>query len=179
MGKIFPLILGLVGLGAGIGAGYMLKPDAAPAEPAAEYGAEKGAEPAAGPKGGKDSAPTKDGYGAAGEGKGKGEFAYLQLDQQFIVPLVQGGKVRSLVLIKLSLEVASGRDEEVFARQPRLEDAILTVLFDHANAGGFDGAFTASGNMAALRGGLREVARKTVGEVVNDVLITGIVRQDV
>lgn len=175
MGKLLPLLLGLVGLGIGLGAGYALKPAAAPADPAAAHGPDTSSDVP-----GQEAGPAA--YAAVADGAhpeaGAG-FSYLALENQFIVPLVAGGKVRSLVLVSLSLEIAPGGDENVYARQPRLEDATLTVLFDHANAGGFDGAFTSSGTMAALRGGLREVAQKTVGPAVNDVLITGIVRQDV
>jgi hypothetical protein len=68
----------------------------------------------------------------------------------------------------------------VYRVEPKIRDAFLTVLFDHANSGGFDGAFTSSGSMEILRRALREAGQKAVGEaVVSDVLITGIVRQDV
>mgnify|MGYP000498233799 CR=1 FL=1 len=52
------------------------------------------------------------------------------------------------------------------------------VLFDHANIGGFKGAFTDANTMAILRRALLETARKTLGNDVSDVLITEIARQD-
>ncbi len=60
-----------------------------------------------------------------------------------------------------------------------MRDSFLQVLFDHANAGGFDGAFTEAGAMDQLRGALREVAQRDLGEeLVKDVLILEIARQD-
>ena len=66
----------------------------------------------------------------------------------------------------------------VYEREPKLRDAFLRVMFDHANAGGFDGAFTNSNQMDVLRRALREVAQKTIGPTASDVLILDIVRQD-
>ena len=79
----------------------------------------------------------------------------------------------------MNLEVAVGGRELVYQREPKLRDAFLQVLFDHANAGGFDGVFTSGRNMALLRDALKETAQKTLGETLNDVLIVDFVRQDV
>ena len=56
---------------------------------------------------------------------------------------------------------------------------MLQVLCDHANIGGFDGAFTEAKMLNVLRSALREVAQRDLGsDVVNDVLILEIARQD-
>jgi hypothetical protein len=79
----------------------------------------------------------------------------------------------------LSLEAKTGAREAIYAREPKLRDAFLQVLFDHANTGGFKGAFTDSGTMNNLRNALTEIAQKTIGDEINDVLVIDIVRQDV
>jgi flagellar protein FliL len=177
MGKLIPLILGLVGLGAGVGAGVMLHPDAEaevvlinPCGETGEAAPDPHGKPQAGAHGSKSAEMAPE---------GEAPFNYVKLDNQFVVPLVRQAKVGAMVVVTLSLEVTPGHDEEILGRQPKLTDAFLSVLFDHANAGGFDGAFTSNTNMAALRGGLREAARKIAGARVNDVLITGVVRQEV
>ena len=106
------------------------------------------------------------------------ERAYARLNNQFVVPVVRDEKVQSLVVLSLSLEVAPGSEADVFAHEPKLRDLFLQVLFDHANTGGFDGAFTASTNMRVLRDALRRVAVEDVGLGIRDVLILDIVRQD-
>lgn len=172
LGKLIPVILGLVGIGAGVGAGIVLRPspEAAadvPCPCAAEVDVDGTAE-------GPDGAGTDD----APEGDETPTKDYVKLNNQFIVPVVADGRVSSLVVMSLSLEVAADSSEDVYAREPKLRDVFLRVMFDHANSGGFSGAFTQSGQMDVLRNALREVARKTMGPSVTDVLILDIVRQD-
>jgi flagellar protein FliL len=83
-----------------------------------------------------------------------------------------------MVILSLSLEVTTGSTEAIFQREPKLRDVFLQVLFDHANAGGFKGSFTDGSNMIVLRRALLETAKATMGDIVKDVLIVDIVRQD-
>ena len=145
--KLFPLILGLAGLGAGIGAGVFLRH--APQEHAETADAEPKVPP-----------------------------EYVKLNNQFVIPVVESGQVAALVVVSLSLEVTAGSTETVFAREPKLRDVFLQVLFDHANAGGFRGSFTDGSNLIVLRQVLKEVAMQVLGDMVGDVLIVDIARQD-
>ena len=158
MGKLIPIILALVGLGAGAGAGIFLRPAPEPAE----HGAEGEAPPAE----------------HAAEESPETLHDYVKLSNQFVVPVVEAGRVASLVILSVSLEVELGKTEEVYAKEPKIRDAFLQVLFDHANSGGFRGTFTDGSNMVLLRRALNETAQKAMGSVVTDVLITDIVRQD-
>ena len=103
---------------------------------------------------------------------------YVRLNNQFVVPVVRDAAVRSLVVMSLTVEVDAGQAEFVFSREPRLRDALLRAMFSHANAGGFDGAFTSPSALNPLRSSLRDAAYDVLGDVVNDVLIVDIVRQD-
>lgn len=168
MRKLLPVLLAAIGLLAGGGAGYFLRPAAEEAAP--------------NPCG---DVQTAEAEGEAahddGEAEGEGDAAlkeYVKLNNQFIVPVVKKGAVESLVILSVSLEVTTGASQEVYAVEPKLRDNFLQVLFDHANAGGFDGAFTASNNMDVLRQALLEVAQQSLGKKVSDVLIVDIVRQD-
>lgn len=162
MGKLIPILLAVIGLLAGGGAGYLLRP---PAEPLTE-----GAE------------PPQDGAADADHGapvtEGEVLHDYVKLNNQFVVPVVENGRVSAMVILSLSLEVDVGGTEQVYAREPKLRDALLQVMFDHANTGGFRGTFTDGANMVVLRNALREMARKVMGPMVTDVLIVDIVRQD-
>ena len=165
IGRLIPLILPLVGLGAGVGAGFALRPDApaevTPAEDAETIPAgETLAEPAA---------PVAEGETAP---------EYAKMNNQFVVPVLENGRVVSMVILSLSIEIPAGGAEEVYAREPKLRDSFLQVLFDHANAGGFRGSFTDGSNMVLLRRALLESARAVLGQTARDVLITDIVRQD-
>lgn len=164
--KLLPVVLLLMGAGAGIGAGIMLKPDpaalSAPANPCGEV-----------PEPARESSHDSHDAGADAEPE------YVKLNNQFVIPVVSGQNVESLVVLSLGLEVESGRSEEIYRREPKLRDVLLQVLFDHANMGGFTGRFTDGNNMDILRMALSEAAQSVIGAQVRGVVITDIARQDV
>lgn len=104
---------------------------------------------------------------------------YARLSKQFVVPVVDNNKVVSLVVMSLSIETTPMMSDVVYAREPKLRDALLAVMFLHANSGGFDGQFTGGEAMRDLRGSLLEAAVGVIGTDVFNVLITDILRQDV
>lgn len=176
MRKLLPLILMLVGLGGGIGAGLVLRPapvSTAPSDPAGS--GEKAAIPSEDAES-ESEAPAKESEAVTEGDENATEF--VKLNNQFIVPIVKEGTVQSLVILSVSLEVVSGKSEDVYADEPKLRDGFLQVLFDHANAGGFDGAFTNAVNMDNLRAALLETGLKVLPDDLKKVLITDIVRQD-
>lgn len=175
--KLIPVLLALFGLGAGVGAGFALRP-AGDAPPAEGHGEEAAADaPASGGHGAEapSEAPAPTGHDAGAE---EGAPEYVKLNNQFVVPVLEGGRVVSMVILSLNLEVGTGQSEAIYAREPKLRDAFLQVLFDHANAGGFRGSFTDGSNLVILRRALLEKARTVAGEAVLDVLISDIARQD-
>ena len=147
--KLLPIILGLLGLGLGIGAGIFLRP--APEEHAVVE--EEPIDPALAPE-------------------------YVKLANQFIVPVMAKGKVGAMVILSLSLEVANGTAAQVYKVEPKLRDVFLQVMFDHANSGGFSGSYTDGANLLLLRKALLESAKGVLKDGVSDVLIVDIVRQD-
>ncbi len=187
MKKLVPVLIALVGILGGAGAGYVLRP--APGGGAAAEA--EGHAPATGEQA--EGEPPVEEHGAA-PAEGQGEAApadaggdhgadsgvpdYVKLSNQFIVPVVEEGRVAAMVILSLTLEVPVGGSEAIYAREPKLRDAFLQVLFDHANAGGFRGAFTDGANLVILRSALREVATRIMAGGVSDVLIADIVRQD-
>ncbi len=165
MRLLFPIILAAIGIGGGVGAGLTLRPavkETAQDSPCVEI-------PDTPNKGETDQSTSLPDTNRE----------YVKMNNQFVVPVVRGETVTSLVLISLSLEVGEGNREAIFAREPKLRDALLQVMFDHANAGGFQGAFTNSSKLDVLRKTLGDVARTVSNNQVSGVLITDIARQDV
>lgn len=170
--------------------GHGAAPEAAghgAAAPAEKHAAEPadgghGAAPASGGHGAapKPAAKASGGHGSSAKGHGEAGDGhdYVKLNNQFIVPIVAHGKVGSMVILSLSLEVTAGSSAQVYSGEPKLRDAFLQVLFDHANAGGFAGNFTEGTKMQVLRNALLETAVKVMGPIVTNVLIDDIVRQD-
>ncbi|WP_172297634.1 flagellar basal body-associated FliL family protein [Pseudoruegeria sp. HB172150] len=170
LGKLIPLLLALIGLGAGVGAGIALRPthdEMALEDPCGDMSGHDGEE-----------TQVTDGHEDEDVEEEASSHDYVKLNNQFIVPVVSDGRVNSLVVMSLTIEVPLGQTEAIYEREPKLRDALLQVMFDHANAGGFDGAFTNGSQLNVLRNALREAAQKTVGPLVSDVLILDIVRQD-
>lgn len=193
---LLPILMLLVGVGGGVGAGIMLGGGEAPTaegdhaptegEEHADDAPEGDDDQAGGDHGGEEEHAEGDGHGEeedlgdpprvepAGEGT-----EYVRINNQFVVPIVRNGAVRSLVVMSLSLEVDAGNSTTVFNYEPRLRDSFLRVMFAHANVGGFDGQFTEADAMAPLRSALREAAQSVLGHgSTHDVLITDIIRQD-
>lgn len=174
MGKLLPIILAIVGVGAGVGAGIVLKPEPEIAEASIECAPMEGEEHVADV----DMPPPPQDEDVTDE-EGQPTHDYVKLNNQFIVPVVADEHVSSLIVMSLSLEVTLGKAETIYAIEPKLRNIFLQVMFDHANMGGFDGAFTASNKMSLLRSALLESAHKALGGDINDVLIIDVVRQDV
>lgn len=171
MKKLLPIIMLLVGVGAGVGAGLALRP--APEPPAMDAEMAEGVEHAEEHDMKKEMKKEEK---ADGPPKGR---EYVELVDQFIIPVVNDSSVTSLILITLTLEVDSGATERVFQAEPRIRGALLQAMFDHANIGGFNGAFTNSSKLEPLRQTFVEVAQKVYGDEISDVLIVQITRQDV
>lgn len=167
---ILPIVLLIGGGGAGAAAGLLLLPPATPAETPPETGPVVCAEPAMAD----DTIST---LGMAEQFDTPS--AFVPLNNQFIVPILEDGDVTSLVIMSLSIEIPDGQEDPVLAAEPRLRDGFLQVLFDHANTGGFDGSFTATEPMRSLRLALDTVAKSVVGDLSRNVLIIDILRQDV
>ncbi|GHF01911.1 flagellar basal body-associated protein FliL [Aliiroseovarius zhejiangensis] len=163
MGKIIPVLLALVGLVAGGAAGYVLKPAPEPelASPCGDAAVENA-----------DHTP------AATTADVEVDSEFVKINNQFVIPIMKDEKVTALVVMSLSLDVAAGNRETVYLREPKLRDEFLQVMFNHANSGGFDGVFTQTSRLTSLRRALREVATGILGEIVHDVLVTNLVRQD-
>ncbi|SNR49786.1 flagellar basal body-associated FliL family protein [Puniceibacterium sediminis] len=171
MRKLLPIILALVGIGGGLGAGILLKP-AAPEEVVTA----DGCAPPAGDAHA-ETAPAA----SHGEEGGEGEVdtaEYVKMSNQFVVPVIGENRISALVVVSLSLEVNAGTSSQVLQREPKLRDGFLQVLFDHANVGGFEGAFTQPNKLDPLRRILLTAARTSVGPIVKDVLITEINKQE-
>ncbi|MCC5993280.1 MAG: flagellar basal body-associated protein FliL [Rhodobacteraceae bacterium] len=155
--KLLPVLIVLLGVAGGVGAGLWLRP--APPPPDAEAQAETGAPLPLPP-----DAPSQG-------------TALFELHDQFLVPLLREERLVSVIVMSLALEVAPPALDLVRRAEPRLRDRLLQVMFDHANDGGFHGVFTANNTMTLLRRLLLEAAQDVLGpDVVSGVLITDILR---
>ena len=165
--KILPIVFLILGSSVGVGAGIYLRvpiEDTAKVNDMDDTG---------------EVVPKDAPVAAKNDTKNDVPVDYVKLSNQFVVPIVTNNRVSALVVMSLSLEVPEEQRSFVFRHEPKLRDSFLEVLFDHANIGGFDGAFTETKNLETLRRALTETGRRDIGKgIVKDVLITEIARQD-
>lgn len=165
--KLLPVLLAAIGTSGGIGAGLALRPQA-PDQPGI---------PPCGDIA--DAAAPADMDADRGDAAADAELDYIELNKQFIVPVVTEDTVNALVIMSLGVAVSEGEKDNVLKSEPKLRDALLQVLFDHANTGGFRGRFTDGTKLDVLRVALTEAAQSVVGDGIGGVIITSIARQEV
>lgn len=163
---LLPIIMLLMGLGAGAGAGLFMAPN--PSETSASNDHDPHAEETA------QSHATEPSDAAHADA----EDGYYKFQQQFVVPVVKQGKMRRMVIMSLALVAPETLRPDLVKHEPKLRDALLRAMFDHATLGGFDGNFTENGPMAQLYERLLQASRAVVGTTVSEVLILEIARQD-
>ncbi|WP_299672819.1 flagellar basal body-associated FliL family protein [uncultured Roseobacter sp.] len=172
MKKLLPIVMLLIGSGAGVGAGIFLRPEPVQDE-VASVDAETGATEAESETADAQASNSLD------DAEPADGMEYVRLPNQFVVPLVDNERISALVVMSLSIEVSIGNAESVLDKEPKLRDGFLRVLFDHASIGGFDGAFINNENLDVVRRKLRDVAKAVMGsDVAKDVLIFEVARQD-
>lgn len=169
---LLPIILLILGVGAGFGAGHFL---AAPDE--MEVAATDKAEKAYLD----DEVEAEDDvfkYDSNVRRDASPDTEYVDFTQQFVVPVINSERMEALIIASISLEIVAGEAELFYSQEPRLRDSFLQVMFNHANIGGFEGAFTNSPRLRVLRRSLTEAADQIVGDAVVAVLFTELARQD-
>lgn len=174
MRRLLPVLLILLGLGGGVGAGLFLKPHAAP-----KSDAEKTKADAAGKKG-KTGHAIPD-PGAEDKPKDETEVkerTYVSVGTQTIIPVVEGEKTKALMLFELAVDVDPSAHDLAVMVEPRLRDAFLRVLLKMSSTGAFDKTYTEDWVMDELRQNLGKEARRFLGGSVRDVLLLDVIRQE-
>lgn len=103
---------------------------------------------------------------------------YVEVGKQLIVPIVEGRETRALMMFRFALDVPSEETERVHLAEPKLRDLFLRELFSMSYTGAFMSTYTEPVVAAELRATLARAARSVLGEMVADVLILDIMRQE-
>ena len=69
-------------------------------------------------------------YGDGAEG-----FTYFKFSREFIIPIMNGGEVISLVILNISLEADARSGGTLFTQEPKIRDRIMTSLIAISNDG--------------------------------------------
>lgn len=161
MKKILPILLVIIGIAGGGAAGLFLKPPPPPPE-----------------EGGVDAHDTKDADAHDTADAPPSPSDYVKIGRQTIIPVIEDGETRALMLFELAVDVPVGRRQDVHDMEPRLRDAFLRELFQMSYTGAFMTTFTDDRVIEELRNNLVKAARTHLGEDVKDVLILDVMRQE-
>lgn len=120
----------------------------------------------------------KGGHGDEDAGASSGAMSYLTFKRQFVVPVVKSGKIESLVLLNLNLELNEEAPEDVHSFEPKLRDAIMRSLLSLSHDGAFTGDLTNTETYDQIRDSLFSAVKRVIANGVESVLILDISRQD-
>lgn len=154
MKKVLPIVLVVLGIVAGLGAGVFLKP--APATDPSQEVAKKEAD----------------------EEDTQAARSFVKIGRQTIVPIVDDGETQALMLFELAVDVPETKVDEVHRMEPRLRDAFLRELFQMSYTGAFLTDFTEERIIEELRRNLTNAARNYLGHSQAEVLILDVMRQE-
>lgn len=181
------LIAGVFGAAGGAAAVYIKTGSSAPAQTAAHAGGDGGEEAAgdhgAAPKKEKSGHGEDKGHGKAKDGHGgkadAGDApAYYKFSREFVVPIIEDERVKSLVILNLNLQVNSSASQALFSQEPVLRDNIMSTLIALS---GDDTIFNSLNNVEhyeTIRSMILTNLQESVSGEIQNVLILDMARQD-
>jgi hypothetical protein len=105
-------------------------------------------------------------------------YAFIDMERKFVVPLIRGTRVQSLVVVDLRLEVPASAESRALALKPKVRDAFLDTLYAMAVAGAFDGDLYSNNVQDEMRARLLQAARQVLQDDASAILIGELLRQD-
>ena len=123
----------------------------------------------------KKSAKKGDGYDKE---KSSGDSAYYKFSREFVVPIMRGGQVTSLVILHISLETDSATSERLFSEEPKLRDNIMTTLIGLSNDGRTLERPTDINNYETIRSVILMNLKDSIDSGIKNVLIVDMAKQN-
>ncbi|MCR9080582.1 MAG: hypothetical protein NXH78_15915 [Hyphomonadaceae bacterium] len=116
------------------------------------------------------------------DGHGKkassGSSAYYKFSREFVVPIMRGGQVTSLVILHISLETDSSTSEKLFSEEPKLRDNIMTTLIGLSNDGRTLEEPTNINNYETIRSMILMNLKDSIDDGIQNVLIVDMAKQN-
>ena len=123
----------------------------------------------------KKDAKKGDGYDS---GKSSGSSSYYKFSREFVVPIMRGGQVKSLVILHISLETDSATSEKLFSEEPKLRDNIMTTLISLSNDGRTLERPTEINNYETIRSMILMNLKDSIDSGIKNVLIVDMAKQN-
>ncbi len=189
MNQIIPAILVALCIVAGGVGGHLLKSQAAGSTEAGAHSdkdqpKDEGSHDAAtddhggSDHGEKSTKSQKQGGHGDESGANSSDVIYYKFTREFVVPIMEGGRVKSLVIININLEADSAISQTLFSMDPKLRDNIMTTLIALSNDGVTFESFTDVDSYETLRSMILKNLANVVSSGIRNVLIVDIAKQD-
>lgn len=116
-----------------------------------------------------------DGHGSKAS---SGSSSYYKFSREFVVPIMRGGQVTSLVILHISLETDSATSEKLFSEEPKLRDNIMTTLIGLSNDGRTLEEPTNISNYETIRSMILMNLKDSIDDGIQNVLIVDMAKQN-
>lgn len=116
--------------------------------------------------------------GKSGAGM-SGDVEYYKFSREFVVPITEGERVDSLVIINLNLEIDKSVSDQVYGMEPKLRDNIMSTLIRLSNEGNTLGDLTNPENYETIRSMILANLREVLPTGLENVLILDMAKQHI
>lgn len=186
---LFPLVLMMTVVGGAVAADFIRSGDTAKGESHGESKdsshdrkGDKAKKDSHGKSDSKDAKKKKDSKGKSKDdghdGSDSSSVSYLKFKRQFVVPVMEHGKIEALVIMNLNLELNENAPDNVYSLEPKLRDAITRELLTMSDNNIFGKKLTSAESYETLRDTLMRASEAVVPDGIKDVLILDIARQE-
>lgn len=119
------------------------------------------------------------GHGGKSGAAMSGDVEYYKFSREFVVPITEGERVDSLVIINLNLEIDKSVSDQVYGMEPKLRDNIMSTLIRLSNEGNTLGDLTNPENYETIRSMILANLRDVLPTGLENVLILDMAKQHI
>ena len=101
-----------------------------------------------------------------------------KFSREFVVPVMRNEQVKSLIILHINLETASGVADDLFSEEPKLRDNIMTTLIGLSNDGRTLDEPTQIDNYEMIRSMVLMNLRDAFSDGIINVLIVDMAKQE-
>lgn len=118
----------------------------------------------------------KGGHGDEAGGD-SGAISFMSFKRQFVVPVMNQGQIKSLVLLNLNLELNPNAPSNPYTMEPKLRDVIMRALLTLSHEGVLSQDLTSAETYDAIQEALLDATKSVLSDGIENVLILDLAKQ--